>query len=242
MDTQTSKRNFLGLTCLLLAPLVLLSACGGGGGGSTGNGNAMPSLADRMMALESSLLGANGQFPKDSELSNIVDFPTGFGSYALDVLGYAYCEPANLLYQAPDPLSATETTTVYGCANNLSLDYSVPESSTVSITLSIPYIYIDASLDVLITDHEGYFSIENVTIAVEADIVSNPDGTFYFEGGYPPTVEFGTPTNLTIKTDDPAINFIISGLPIDDQVVEKIELVLSEVMQMELQKLKSFMF
>lgn len=170
-----------------------------------------PTLAGIMSTLESDVLSMNTTFVVDPanpliNVNNGIDY-----SYSADFIGFAFCIPGNF-YIAPDISLKTGTTTVYGCDNSLSLDYTSSVSSSITVTMTVPAFYFDFSgtytLLIGSTDFDGYASANNVSVTTTLSVVDNGDGTYKIDVTTPPPVTISYST-MDIVSDDAWVNTAI---------------------------------
>ncbi|MCK5611856.1 hypothetical protein KAR91_58845, partial [Candidatus Pacearchaeota archaeon] len=112
---------------------ILLTACGGGGSDTTQD-TPTATLASLMSTLESTLLTMDTSYTVDPLNPQIAADISG-NLLEADLIGFAFCTP-NDLYVAPDAGLRSGITSIYDCDNSLTLAYSNPASSSLTVTLT----------------------------------------------------------------------------------------------------------
>lgn len=199
------SRIILMFTCLMGAGF--FSACGGGGG--TSQNQSAPVISSVIGDLQAAILSMNTM----SNASPAYDSVSGI-DYSFTFLGFSFCTPSNL-YMNPDAGLLSGTTSVYGCTNAFTVDYTVPDPTKITITMSIPEFYIDFSgtyyISALLSggSYNGYLTATDIVATATINVISNGDGTYRLDDSTIPGVVI-TAGTIVIETDDPWINTAIT--------------------------------
>lgn len=197
---------------------IIVFACSSGDPAPDNPGNQTApqnTLADRISEIQNQLLQMDGSIP------NPYAFQIVSQSYdhSFDVLGYAYCVPTNPLAN-PNPASASGTTNIYGCVNNLSVSYTNIDTSTIRLTIDLPNVYIDMDGNMLAIgfngDYVGYINGTNILMSFDVAVNDNGDNTFSFGTTslvtiYPPFSTGLGFASMTLNTDMAALNTLLTG-------------------------------
>ena len=158
---------------LLITASLLLATCGGGGGGNEGSN---PSLAEVISDFQTTLNALRGD-----ELGTPVISGSSDGiDYTLRILGFALCLPAD--YFQPPVTEPQPGTTIYGCANSVSVDFQL-NASCVIVALAADNIFIDGegSLRYFIgppTTFDSYAIGTNLVMTVTYALDARPNGLY----------------------------------------------------------------
>lgn len=219
-----------------------LSACGGGGGSGAAQDAPTVTLASLMSTLESTLHTMDTSYAVDPANPQVTGTISVY-PYGADLPGFAFCEPSDL-FVAPVPGLRSGVTSIYGCDNSLTLAYSNPTSSTLTVTLSIPSFYIDVQgVITIITDlnFEGYALATTVVATANFNMIDNGDGTYGIDTSSPPVVSITT-GSLEALSNNTTLNAGIAGSGLDALIIDAYETNLSIELQAILSTYGDFTF
>jgi len=141
------------------------------------NIHAYPTLDLQSAYLQNKYLSVKG--PEYASSGNSILIGTGTVNYNL--IGAVFCSPQDP-YAAP-LINSIPPSTVYGCENNLSLNYSVSPDRTVatfSATFPVGYVDFSAFIAGLNISVQGYGLATNLTATVDVAINDAGNNVFQF--------------------------------------------------------------
>ena len=222
MKLNTGVR--LTFSTLIFIGLVLgMQGCGGGGDSSPADGsqsdqtNTIPNLSVRIGEISTAVSQYDGFIEVNGYLNNDGTYIHNYSD-----IGRSFCVPSSP-YAAPVINSATGTTTIFGCNNDISVTYEVVDPSTLQLIVSAPKTYAQVSGSVTYAatkyNYLGYVTADDLKVAFNISIIDNNDGTYSFgtvsEASIYPfyTIMIGSSlTNLKFITNNTTVNqFIATG-------------------------------
>lgn len=187
---------FKSIKLIAISSIFLISACSGGGDSGT-SGSAVTLSADmQMLQLQSNLKVYDG--------SEFAAGPIPFTGGQASLLGMVFCQPLDP--NAPPATTATAANTLYGCQNNVMVTQQISQDLTsISITITIPSIYVDLEGSISSTTVSGYANASNVVVTVVIAITEVAPGEYQYGSvlssslTYDAADMFIDTTNLTIQ-------------------------------------------
>ena len=134
-----------------------------------------PSLSSHVAEIEQLYMSFQGN---EAAIYPIAfSIATSIGDVTGNVLGSAYCSPANP-YITP-VVSSVPPATVYGCDNSLSVTHTISASdASVIFVWTIPALYVD--FDGVVPPVDGYAVLTNAVVSVEVLLTAKGNGVFSY--------------------------------------------------------------